>query len=93
MRRVEILKEAHELLKSHECKGVCTAIRQALDTHQYIKYGVDKYIPLFNFNNAKRFNAHKKQYWWKPGKYSIFSGRRRFMRWLIRQYKNDFEEL
>jgi hypothetical protein len=97
MRRIDILKEAHELLKSHECNGICTAIRQALDNNGYINYRIDYYIPLFNYHNAKRFNAYcpnpNKDYWWKYGRYGIFNGRRRFMRWLMRKYKYDKEEI
>lgn len=88
MKRIKILRKAHKLLKRHEREGICIAI--LFISHK----SPDVIFPLLKREYAKPFGADpERPYWWKPGEYGLFSGRRRFMRWLMKQYKNDKEEI
>ena len=110
MKRIEILREAHKVLKGKKycyyANGLCVAIYLVLSEHglwkwprnkKYNSIDYDKiqvYFPLMTRENALKFGADKTSaFWWRPGEYGLFSGRRRFMRWLMRQYRNDKEEL
>lgn len=101
MKRIDILKEAHKLLKiGYMCyaSGICIAIQKVyLNNGKLIEiFDISKKFPLFTLENAKKFKAVDDtywSYWWKPYNYGLFSGRRRFMRWLMKQYKNDKEEI
>jgi len=105
MRRIEILKEAHELLKSHHAYGICNAISEVLYKSNIVYHrdpDLNKYFPLFTFENAKKVSLSLRLlsntvcingFWWPYYRYGLLSGRRRFMRWLCRQYKHDNTEV
>ena len=95
MKRIEILREANKLLKNHESPGLCTAIVRACRNNGIFITNniISNYFPLFTLENAKRFGAKDNTYWWTINRYGLFSGRRRFMRWLMKQYRNDKEEI
>lgn len=93
MKRIDVLKEAYKLLKKHEEPGICFAIRRVFLNNGVTNDKIWDYFPLFTLENAKKFGARDKIFWWKKYKYGLFSGRQRFMRWLIKQYKNDKEEI
>lgn len=95
MKRIDILKEAHKLLRDKRECGICVAILRSISLKGvYIEEPLDLFSYL-TFENAKRFGASRDfgGYWWPMKSYSLFSGRRRFMRWLMKQYKNDKEEI
>lgn len=95
MKRIDILKEAHKLLKKIYAKpGICVAIVEVFESKGIFITckEIPDYFPLFTLENAKRFGAKKGLFWWDYN-YGLFSGRRRFMRWLMKQYKNDKEEI
>lgn len=95
MKRIEILKEAHKLLKEGYVPGICIAIQRVYSNNGKLIeiFDISKTFPLFTLENAKKFGAEDNIYWWKQYKYGLFSGRRRFMKWLIKQYENDKEEI
>ena len=99
MKRIDILKEAHKLLRDRRECGICIAILRVSRSiplkDVYIKDPLDLFFSYFTFENAKRFGASRNfdGYWWPIKSYGLFSGRRRFMRWLMKQYKNDKEEI
>lgn len=102
MKRIDILKEAHKILKNHDDPGICLAIKRVFcNNGKFIKIeNISDYFPLFTLENAKKFGAINDVFWWKiqdynlfSGQYGLFSGRRRFMRWLMWQYRNDNEEI
>lgn len=98
MKRIEILREAHKLLRKREY-GICLAIIRVFCNNRKINKriitisDIPDYFPLFTLENAKKFGAIDNAFWWPKQSYGLFSGRRRFMRWLMRQYKNDKEEI
>lgn len=90
--RIDVLKKAKKYLKTDKYNGICPAIYSSLAHYNIrVDHIVEYYIPKFNINNAKKFGASAKYepWWWKPYRFNIFSGRRRYLNWLIRQYKND----
>lgn len=98
--RIDILKKAKEYLKTGKYPGICPAILKALEFYEipfrlYYLSPTERimyYIPLHNLINAKKFQTDKYLYnpfWWKSYKFNIFSGRRRYLNWLIRRHKND----
>lgn len=96
--RIDILKRAKYLLKRHKVEGICSAITCACrDYNIHIPYFINTIFKLLNYNIAKNnFNAtgiDKQFYWWKPGRFHIFSDRRKYVNWLIEQYKNDKKDL
>ena len=105
MKRIDVLREAHKLLKKNKVPGICDAIKTVMRDNNLIKYEsyqeVYKYFTLFTIENAIKFSNRLKNnrwyysgsYWWKPGNFRLFSGRRRFMRWLMWKYRNDKEEI
>lgn len=93
MKRIDILKEAHYLLKRHGNNGICTTISFLINAYE-LSCSPNDIFPLLKREYAKPFGADpERPYWWEPGEYGLFSGRRRFMRWLRKQYKNDKEEI
>ena len=96
MTRLEILKEAHRLLKEKEARGICIAINRTLEHNKLVDIGDTRtaydFFPLLDLWNAESFGGKDEIYWWKPREYSLFSGRRRFMRWLMWMYRNDKED-
>lgn len=103
MKRINILRKARKRLRREITPGICAAILKVLYEENYksdnlkIK-DVYKLFPLLTKNNAERFRSEEDYiydiYWWRPYEFNkLFSGRRRFMRWLIKQYKNDKEEI
>lgn len=95
MKRIDILKEAHELLKMGYAPGICSAIQRVYSNNGNLIeiFDIPRKFPLFTLENAKEFKAVDDIYWWPSYRYGLFSGRRRFMRWLMKQYKNDKEEI
>lgn len=96
--RIDILKRAKYLLKRHEVEGICRAIVCALRDYDIrITFHIRTIFKLLNYNIAKNnFNAtalDEEGYWWKPGRFHIFSDRRKYVNWLIEQYKNDKKDL
>lgn len=96
--RIDILKRAKYLLKRHEVEGICTAIVYAIRDYDIrIQFHIRKIFKLLNYNIAKNnFNSttlDENLYWWKPYRFHIFSDRRKYLNWLIKQYKNDKEDL
>lgn len=100
MKRIDILKEAHKLLKDRRECGICIAIFRVFRSNSlkdvvYIEKSSDLFSSYFTFENAKRFGANNifDGYWWPINSYGLFSGRRRFMKWLMWKYRNDKEEI
>ena len=98
MKRIEILLKAHKLLKKQQ-GGICVALYKVI-IHNIIMNSfnlppknIHDYFPLLTLENAKKFGAEDLQFWWDPREYGLFSGRRRFMRWLMWKYRNDKGEL
>lgn len=96
MRKIQILREARELLKTGNFAGICGAIEIILKKNK-IPYNVGTVFPLLLVETAERYRKTRDyiygHYWWEPYEFGLFSGRRRFFRWLIRQYKNDKTEI
>ena len=97
MKKFDILKEARKLLIRGEFKGICSAIKCVLLDHDSNIIDPSIVFPLLNQINAEKYREeidyYWLDYWWAPGNFRLFSGRRRFMRWLMKQYKNDKEEI
>lgn len=98
MKRIEILKEARKLLIRSEFKGICSAIKYVLLDIDAEIINPDIIFPeLKNSLNAEKYrkkvDCNYRDYWWVPGNFRLFSGRRRFMRWLMWKYRNDKEEI
>ena len=89
--RIDILKEIKKTFKKDKAMGLCYEIVKTLQKHKIYSPGIDiiYMFPLFTFDNAKNFGAKNNGCWWKPYKFSIFNGRKKFLNWLIKQYKND----
>lgn len=96
MTRLEILKEAHRLLKKKEASGICVAIKMTLQYNKLVDIEdtrtANDFFPLLDLWYAESFGGKNKVYWWEPNNYKLFSGRRRFMRWLMWKYRNDKED-
>ncbi len=89
IRRYDVLLLAKQRLKSGEFLGLCNAIKYSLAQYS-LEDRPSSYFPLFTRDQALKFRANKdRNYWWKPGKFGILSGRRMYLNWLIRKYKND----
>lgn len=82
--RRDILKYA---LKHNHDQGVCCAIWRSLE-HYNLALSIDWYLPLANFDNAKRFKANRNYgaYWWPL---SDWTNRIEYLQWLFNQYKDD----
>lgn len=82
--RKDVLEYA---LKHNHNKGVCRALWDSLSHYNLGSY-INGYLPLANFNNAKKFNARLRYdgYWWSLGDWK---NRTKYLKWLIEQYKND----
>ena len=95
MKRIDILRKAHKLLKMGYAPGICIAIQKVYSNNGKLIeiFDISKKFPLFTLENAKEFEAVDDTYWWPSYSYRLFSGRRRFMRWLMRKYRNDKEEI
>jgi hypothetical protein len=99
--RLQILQEVkdnHENL-SNLCYGITeTAILTAISVVNYYG-GVTKgfsiianaLIPKFTFENAEKFGAKDKAFWWKPFEWN--TGRMNFLNWLINEYNDDTEDI
>lgn len=95
--RLDILKKAKEIfLSDKNVRGLCNAIYTAfvvLDVfnspYRLFNIKISDYIPLFTFENAKKFGADGREYWywWNPGEWD--NGRLDFLNWLIEQYQGD----
>ncbi len=83
--RKDILEYA---LKHNHNQGICIALWGSL-YHYGLHISRNRYLPLANFSNAKRFNARSRNdgYWWPRGKWD--TGRLDFLKWLLEQYKYD----
>ena len=92
IRRYDVLLLAKQKMKVGEYSGLCNAITSSLS-----EYGLwdstdrlEDYFLLYNRDQALKFGASKsRNFWWKPYKFGILSGRRMYLNWLIRKYKND----
>lgn len=95
IRRYDILLLAKQNMESGKCFGLCHALSLALRTYGLVNNNYpSSYFPLYNQTQAQRFGATDRGgYWWKSSKFGILSGRRRYLNWLIRKYKNDPEIL
>ena len=105
MRRIEILRKARKLLRKGLAPGICVAILHVLrmEGSKHEVYDIEevyKMFPLLTNENAQKFPdlfvsfvSTWGVFWWEPYKFGLFSGRRRFMRWLIKQYYADKTEL
>ncbi len=101
MRRIKILRKAKRELRFRGANGICTAIASVLSrktNNKWTLHEVYKLFPLLTKSNAERFRSEEDYYcidgyWWKRGDFGLFSGRRQFMRWLIKQYRADKTEL
>lgn len=100
MKRIDILREANRLLEKGYSPSICKAIDRALDNNYISTFSKYELFPLFNPRNAIRFSTRLMfnreyrffgEYWWEP--YNYKRGRKRFMKWLMKQYENDKEEI
>lgn len=82
--RKDILEYA---LKHNHNKGVCRAIWDSL-YHYGLNRFINRYLPLANAHNAKKFNAEFRYdgYWWPLGDWT---DRIKYLKWLLEQYKDD----
>ena len=59
--------------------------------------GAKDIFPLLDIKYAEKYRRDplygNDWFWWNPYNFTLFSGRRRFFRWLVKQYKNDKEEI
>lgn len=90
--RTDVLRLA-KLIMEHGSPGLCCAIRKAL-TESGIVVGdrdIEHFFHLHKRKYAMPFLARRRKggYWWKPGSFGVFSGRRMFLNWLIWKYRDD----
>jgi hypothetical protein len=92
--RLDVLKKAKGLYVNGICRdysGLCKVLRYSIAFfgHYIPTIVMHRYLPLFTFENAKKFGANgdKRWYWWKP--YEWDTGRLDFLNWLIEQYRDD----
>ena len=97
MRKIQILRRARRLLKKQKAKGICIAIRYILNDIDAEELRPNIIFPELSLKNAEPYRDIRdkrwRDYWWTPGEFGLFSGRRRFFRWLMKQYKNDKTEI
>lgn len=97
MRKIQILKESKKLLINKKECCICSAIWNSLEHNGIYDCDLNKIFPLLTRENAKRFRNNKDRnradYWWEPGDFKLFSGRRWFMIWLMWKYRNDKTEI
>ena len=95
MRKIQILREARELLKTGNYAGICGAIEVVLKKNK-IPYNVGTVFPLLLETAVERYRKTRDymygHYWWELYEFGLFSGRRRFMRWLMWEYRDDKED-
>lgn len=96
MRKIQILRETRKRLRSGNFAGICIAIRDVLVDNE-IDHNIRTVFPLLLETSAEKYRKPKDylydEYWWKPYEFGLFSGRRQFFRWLMRQYRNDKTEI
>ena len=98
--QIEILESIRwkemKALKEGLCWGITSAIRNyKLIFEENFKYGdnianPERFIPLFTYDNAKKFFFVKKSYrwfWW-PRNFIGYFIRKRFVKWMIKQLKD-----
>lgn len=86
--RKDILEYA--LHHNHDT-GVCNAIWCSL-SHYGLVRNIEKYLPLENMDNAKKFKAKYRcdRYWWPL---NDWTDRIKYIKWLLEQYKDDITNL
>jgi hypothetical protein len=96
IRRYDVLMLVKQKMLNKEFKGLCIAMRESLDECGLTRPATD-FFPEFYKSYALKFGAKKSNkhngYWWKPCCFGILSGRRRYLNWLIRKYKDNGEIL
>lgn len=96
IRRYDVLLLVKQKMLNKEFKGLCSAMRESLDEcglTQNVVYFFPEFYKAYALKfGAKEFDKHN-GYWWKNGRFGILSGRRRYLNWLIRKYKDDKEIL
>jgi hypothetical protein len=96
IRRYDVLLLAKQKMESGEFSGLCNAISASLSEYDLWcpTNRLDDYFLLYNRDQALKFGASKSgNFWWKAYKFGKLSGRRRYLNWLIREYKDDQEIL
>lgn len=97
IRRYDVLLLVKQKMLNKEFKGLCSAMRESLDECGITGSTVEHFFPEFYKAYALKFGAKEfdkyKGFWWKKGCFGILSGRRRYLNWLIRKYKDDAEIL
>jgi len=92
--RFDVLKNAEK--HEDDTLGLCSAITKSIYDLYNIEVLYDhlkELFPEFSLDNAKKlgfnpcyYDDNVYRWWWKPGEWN---GRKRFLKWLIKYYKND----